>query len=161
PLATGGYVLFAMYEHQQAEYLIIVMLKSKPGMTFDEALELASVNHLDMDRLHFAARVDLTKWCDASGERYISFAKGRAAEVADYFTAFMGVDEVEKSSETTALLVGAVADYLKDVMELDPDEVESEKSRAYTYCADKMRKKSPLYLEEFSAFLDEDNPERF
>jgi nucleoid-associated protein len=161
PLATGGYVLFVLYEERGEEYLMIVMLKSQPGMTFDEALELATLEHLDMNRLHFAARINLSQWAADAGERYISFAKGRATEVAGYFTSFVGVDEIKKGSEDTKELVRAVVDYGREIAGLDEEGLEDVKRRAYDYCQHKAGSGAPVYLKEFSAFLDEEQPERF
>jgi nucleoid-associated protein len=158
-LATGGYVVFVMYEDHGAEYLMIVMLKPTPGVTFDHELEILDIEHLDLNRLHFAARVNLTEWY-ADGERYISFVKGRAADISSYFRKFIGVDELVEGREDTRRLVATLTDYCANAG-LPDDEAESLKQRVHSYCSHKVKAGEPVYLEELSTFIDEARPERF
>jgi nucleoid-associated protein len=158
-LATGGYVIFVAYEDRAADYLMVVMLKATPGVTFDRELEILDVEHLDLNRLHFAARVNLSDWYEG-GERYISFVKGRAIDISSYFRAFIGVDEIVEGREDTRRLVAALTDYC-DATGLTEQQAEDLKARVHSYCANKVRNDEPLYLEELSTFVDEARPDAF
>lgn len=158
-LATGGYIIFVEYEHADSQYLMIAMLKSTPGVSFDEALEIMDVKHLDLDRLAFAARVNLSDWAEGA-ERYISFVKGRAADIASYFKEFIGVAEYTESSEDTQSLINALIDYSRE-LNYDEDAVDGLKARVHSYCTNKVRSGDRVYLEDLSRFIDEENPEGF
>lgn len=160
PLSTGGYLLFVDYDQSGDHFLMIVMLKSAPGLTFDAALEILDVQHLDLQKLHFAARINLTARA-AGRPKYISFIRGRAtAGVTTYFKEFIGVTEYSDALLKTKELVNAVIDYL-DEKGLAPEELESEKSRVHAYCANVASEDRPVYLEDLSRFLDEENPTDF
>lgn len=160
PLSTGGYLLFVEYDERGDHFLMIVMLKSTPGLTFDAALEILDVQHLDLQKLHFAARVNLTARA-AGRPKYISFIRGRAtAGVTTYFKEFIGVTEYSDALLKTKELVNAVINYL-DERGLPPEELEAEKSRVHAYCANVASEDRPVYLEDLSRFLDEENPTDF
>jgi nucleoid-associated protein len=158
-LATGGYVIFVRYEQSGDDFFMIVMLKSTPGLTFDDALEILDVEHLDLNRLHFAARVNLTEW-DNDGDRYISFVKGRATDISSYFKAFIGVAELSEGAENTRQLINAVKDYCEEIG-LGAEEAEDLKRRVHGYCEHKAKAGDPLLLEDLSSFMDGDQPTHF
>ena len=73
-LATGGYLLFYNFKIDTVRYFMIVMLKSREGYTFNEDLELMAADQLDLDKLHFAARVNVNLWLEGESEKnYVSF----------------------------------------------------------------------------------------
>ena len=96
PLSTGGHLIFCKFDSDSKEWLLIAMLKSKEGLSFNQELELLQSNALDLDRLHFAARISLEK---DSMERFkVSFVKGRVSiDVTKYFKDFFEVEKLKKS----------------------------------------------------------------
>lgn len=63
--ATGGYPLFLHYDNQGQEWLLVAMLKLKPGTGVnDQTLELSDTLSFDIDHLHEAARIVATQCAD-------------------------------------------------------------------------------------------------
>lgn len=162
PLATGGYLLFVDFLSQGAEYFMVVMLKSKDGLSFDDELELMDAHHLELDRLHFAARIKVDNWAGDNDENNVSFIKGRASSsVTLYFKEFLGIEEFSESAKTTQKLVTAVSNYCRQELGLDTDAVEDYKKKVHDYCSEKHQNEEPIFLDEMSRYLDEENPTRF
>lgn len=162
PLATGGYILFADYVMNNQQYFMVVMLKSKDGLSFDDALELMDAHHLELDRLHFAARIDVYSWLSEDDGNNVSFIKGRAsAAITGYFKEFLGIEEFSESAKTTQDLVTAVTNYYRQELGFTNEEIEVHKQIVHDYCKAKNDNEVPIYLEELSRYLDEENPEKF
>lgn len=162
PLATGGYLIFVDFENRGTQYFMVVMLKSKEGLSFDDELELMDANHLELDKLHFAARVDVDAWQEDVGWNYVSFVKGRAStSVTVYFKEFLGIEEFSESVKTTQKLITAVTNYYRQELGLDSNDVEEYKKTVHDYCSTKHENEEPIFLDELSRFLDEENPTKF
>lgn len=162
PLATGGYLMFADFDNHGSHYFMVVMLKSKEGLSFDDELELMDAHHLDLDRLHFAARLDVDAWQGDDDGNNVSFVKGRAStSVTQYFKEFLGIDEFSESVKITQNLITAVTNYYRQDLGLDNDAVEEYKKIIHDYCKTKHENEAPIYLDELSRYLDEENPTRF
>jgi len=162
PLATGGYLLFSDFENNGRHYFMVVMLKSKDGLSFDDELELMDAHHLDLDKLHFAARVDVNSWQSEDDGNNVSFVKGRAStSVTLYFKEFLGIEEFSESVKTTQNLVTAVTNYCRQELELGNEDIEAYKKTVHDYCKMKNENEDPIFLDELSRYLDEENPTRF
>lgn len=163
PFATGGYIVFARYAKNTAsDYLLVVMIKSKEGFSFNDELELLNAHQLDLDKLHFAARIDIDSWNSDSEQNHVSFVKGRASgSVTQYFRDFLGIIEFSESVIATRELVTAITNYFSHHLKYDEEEVENKKKLVHDYCVAKNESEEPIYLDELSRFLDESNPESF
>jgi nucleoid-associated protein len=161
-LATGGYLLFSDFDNNGKHYFMVIMLKSKDGLSFDDELKLMDAHHLELDKLHFAARVDVDSWLSDVDENNVSFVKGRASSaVTTYFKEFLGVEEFSESAKTTKTLVTAVTNYCRQQLELNNEDTESYKITVHDYCKSKHANEEPIFLDELSRFLDEENPSAF
>lgn len=163
PLSTGGYIVFTRFTSvNNKDFFMVVMLKSKEGLSFDDALELMDAHHLDLDKLHFAARIDLNAWINNDEGSNVSFVKGRAtSNVTRYFRDFLGIQEFSESIAATKKLVIAVTNYYRQHLGKTDDEVENYKKIVHDYCKNKDENNEAIYLDELSRTLDEENPENF
>ena len=160
-LATGGYVLFAMFEQFNQRQFMVVILKDTEGVSFDNKLDVLDVNHLELDNLHLAVSIDVTRWQLGNAQKYVSFVKGRHnTVVTEYFKRFIGIQEFSDSAKDTAGLVAIVRSFAHE-KELGAVQEEELKSRVYSYCTDRLEHNAPVYLNELSRYLDEANPEAF
>lgn len=160
-LATGGYVLFAMFEQSNQRRFMVVMLKDTEGVSFDTNLDVLDVNHLELDNLHLAVSIDVTRWQLGNAQKYVSFVKGRHnTVVTEYFKRFVGIQEFSDSTKDTAGLVAIVRSFARE-NELGAVQEEVLKSRVYVYCTDRLEQNAPVFLPELSRYLDEANPEAF
>ena len=61
-------------------------------------MDLEEIDTLDIDKLHFAANIDVARWKDAANDLsapHVSFLKGknRKDTVVGYFKTLLGIDE--------------------------------------------------------------------
>ncbi len=164
PLSTGGYILFIYMTSKGKRFFMVVMLKSKKGMTFNETLELLETDHLDTDKLHFAARINIDEWQNDNEHQhsYVSFVKGRSSgKVTSYFRAFLGIDEFIDAIKSTGHLITAINGYCKEQLELTGSQLEDYKKNVHEYCKTKHQSGQTVYLDELSAYLDGDEPHKF
>lgn len=160
--ATGGYMLVVRFSHSARDWLLIVMLKLKPGTGIDPAtLDLNGTDIFDVDRLHEAARIDLTKWqsTDNTGN-YVSFAKARVGgqDISRYFRNALGCTDYNDSKHNTEKLIDAVNRYIG---EMEPIKKKEIKQKTYDYCLEKHKSGEPFSLEALSMRLSETEPQAF
>lgn len=162
-LATGGYVIFIHYKVNETNYLMVVMLSDKSGITInDETLDLLDTTHLDLEKLHLAGRIDVDQWRTDVSEKYLSFVKGRKSGdgVSLYFREFLGCTDYTDPKKQSLILLQVIEDYgMKNEMSYN-DKVQF-KQRIFDYCEEKRKAGLPIYLEDLSYYIDEENPEAF
>lgn len=160
PPATGGHMFFLRYAVNGTRYLFIAMLKHTDGISFSDSLEILEVKHLDLEKLHLAARIDMDKWLTPGAERYVSFVKGRAnREIRDYFVSFLSVEELDDSSKQTGSLVRALTQYCAGFA--DADVASDAKDRALDYGRRQAESGEPLDLAALSRLVNPEEPDGF
>lgn len=167
-LANGGHALFLRYREPPNDFLLIAMLKLKPGAGIDEdTLELLPTLNIDLNLLNEAARINITR-LQASTEPYLTFIKGakKAAEVTEYFRAALACTNFTVAAEQTRQLIAAVDDFVAQREDLaGDDEKQAEKHDARRRLYDCLRQNSeevtlttvaavvfPQHREEFETF---------
>jgi nucleoid-associated protein len=88
-LAKGGFLVYARYRVNDRNYLAIYLIRDTTGMLFkkDETLAAYTINpiqHLDLDKLAMACRVDIGTYLAQNG-RYLSFIKKNLSDISEYF----------------------------------------------------------------------------
>jgi len=118
PFSTGGNLFIIYFDIEGVRYLMILLLKDIEGLIING--DLIEESHiLNLDKLHFAALIEIENWFDDDGA-YISFLKGaKRAEVTSYFKSFLCIDEDSFSdpNKNTKSLVQAIKDYCKSNVE--------------------------------------------
>lgn len=160
--STGGYVLFLRYTNQRQDWMLVVMLKLKPGTgVIEQTLELSDTLSFDIDHLHEAARVDLGKW-EAGVQPYLSFIKKRqnGAEVSRYFREALGCTEYTDSKHHTGQMRDAFDAYTADNA-WSHEKKRGARQKIYDYCDAKEKAGEPVNLTTLSALIDDQNPDAF
>ena len=62
PAASGGYLLFSDYVIENNRFFLIAMLKKKGGILLTEDLVPASLEQVDLNSIHQAARVNFNRY---------------------------------------------------------------------------------------------------
>lgn len=162
-LSTGGYLFFTRYTEADKDFLLVLILKLKPGTSIDESTLLLNESiRFDIDNLREAARVNLSSWQEEE-ERYVTFVKrGRDADksATDYFRDFLGVTELSESSQQTKMLIEALNKY-NVVKELGADKFRDLRQRLHSYCAECTKEKKGISLIALSSRFDDQAPEDF
>ena len=157
----GGYVVFVHYKLFGTDFLFIVILHNISGIAVDDALELNDTQYLDTNKLHLAARIDLSEWQEAENSRYISMIVGRESKkLTDYFRDFIGFDETVDSKQETGNLLGAVNQFCDNPSFSDEQKSEIKK-KAVDYCAMQADSGSSVMVKDFSDYVSEAVEEDF
>ena len=160
--ATGGYALFLRYTNQAQDWVLVAMLKLKPGTGIDEeTLELSDTLSFDTNHLHEAARVDLGKW-QTSTQPYLSFIKKRQGgeDVTQYFRNALGCTEYTDAKYHTQQMQKAF-DAFSENRGWTSEQKHDARQRVYDHCETKDRAGEPVNLQALSAIIDDQEPEAF
>lgn len=163
-LANGGYSLFLRYKVDDQDFLLVVMLKLKPGAGVDAVtLDLTETLNIDLAHLHEAARINLTRW-QGDQQPYLTFIKGRSrqSEVSDYFREALSCTSFTDSKHHTQAVLRAAHDFVEARTDLEPDAKLREKAemrqRLYE-CLNGNRNEIPLLT--VAAAINPSAPEDF
>ena len=152
--ATGGYIVFVHYTLFGSDFMLIVMLNNVSGVSIDSELGINNIDYLDINKLHLAARIDLSLWQDdPKSGRYISMIRGKESnKLSDYFRLFIGSDETINSKHETSELLTAVSNYCED--KIQDDEQKSQfKQKSADYCLEQADKGQNVVLKDFSGYV--------
>lgn len=160
--ATGGYLIFSHYTLFGSDFMLIAMLNNVSGITVDDKLEINTIDYLDINKLHLAARIDLTQWQEEKdSKRYISMVRTKEShKLSEYFRLFIGSDDNSDSKNETSELFTAIGQFCDK--NFDKDEEKSEfKQKASDYCLDQAEKGQNVNLNDFSNYIAEGAVEDF
>jgi len=144
-----GYLIVCHYEYMGGRYLLVGVIPVSEHYSVDGELNISAAQHLDINKLQLAARIDLFDYQqNASGNRYISFIKGRAGrKVSDFFLDFLGCEEGLNAKEQTQTLVQAVEDYVS-VNQLDATEKQQTRKELLSYCKEQKSSSQDVSIQE-------------
>ncbi|EKY4875677.1 nucleoid-associated protein [Vibrio alginolyticus] len=112
--ASGGYVLFADYEHNKNRYFLSAMVKQKPGYKITGELKVEDLEYIDLNRLHQAAKISFSKYkafneaqeAEKHDINYLSFVSPRNNQkTAGYFILAFGCKAGAPSAKATQAVV--------------------------------------------------------
>jgi nucleoid-associated protein len=154
PPSKGGYLWFNHYVYGGEHFLSVVLLRKKKGLRLGKDLSLAEIEQLDLDKLHMAARLNLSAWLEGKSTRYISFRVGQGAtEVTNYFSLFVGCAEYRRDKADTANMIHALRAYCS-FHNWNENKIESVKQSLYDKCVEWRRDEVPVMLDAISEYLD-------
>jgi len=148
-LATGGYALFLRYRTDMHDFVLVAMLKLKPGAGIDAGtLTLTETLNIDLAHLNEAARINLTRWQEDQ-QPYLTFIKGatRQAEVSEYFRQALACTSFTDSRHHTEAVLRAAHDFVDARIDLSVQERREERAamrHRLFECLDSNREEVPL-----------------
>ena len=98
----GGYLAYLHHSPKGEDILDVFVLNDTESLQVqegDQVLDLAQIEHLDLQSFAYAARVYLNRWKN-NDDIHISFVKGRRGKAARYFQDFIGADTRETKEES-------------------------------------------------------------
>lgn len=150
----AGFVVFSHYQYLATDYLFVGILETQQHVQVNAALELVTSQHLNLSKLEFAARIDLTQ-LKVQGEqsRYISFIKGRMGrKISDFFMHFLGCEEHVDVKVQNKQLINNVENYLAHE-QLDKHEKNTSLENVQQYYKSQIATGAPIKVDEISACL--------
>ncbi|EMO9850849.1 nucleoid-associated protein [Pseudomonas aeruginosa] len=166
PLATGGFLTIIDYILDGFPNLMIVLIKNAKGIGINEKMDLEEIDTLDIDKLHFAANIDVARWKDAANDLsapHVSFLKGknRKDTVVGYFKTLLGIDEEAylDPSKHTQQLVALIKNYCEQFK--DEDEALNSRRAIQEWAELKIGKGEVITLLEVANQLEPGDPGNF
>lgn len=166
--AESGYVLFIDYAVGETDWFLCAMIRNETGRTIDARLGVNEIPHLDLKRLHMAARVNVTQWELASSgaatstRSYLSFIRGRPGDVSRYFVGFLGCIDIRSATENTERLVRFVTAYTKrklDTEEWNKETADLRAMEVFAHCGQIIAASGTLDLGVLARIVDPDDPD--
>lgn len=163
-LASGGYALFLRYINDAQDFVLVAMLKLKPGAGIAAGtLDLTETLNIDLAHLNEAARINLTRW-QGDQQPYLSFIKGgtRQAGISDYFREALACTSYTDSKHHTEAVLRAARDFVEARVDLTPEAKRTEMlemRRRLFDCLDGNREEVPLAT--VAAAVNPTAPEEF
>ncbi|RVU31115.1 nucleoid-associated protein [Neptunomonas marina] len=109
--ATGGYVVFSHYTLERYEFLLVALVRNRATISLGDDLTPQQINQLDLDKLHQAAKVNITNFRKGK-ESYLSFTGTKeTGSVTHYFATAFGCTDVVPSKKSTSDLLQAAKDF--------------------------------------------------
>lgn len=166
PLATGGFLTIIDYLMDGKPNLMIVLIKNAKGIGIDENMNLEEIDTLDIDKLHFAANIDIERWQEADKDLeapHVSFLKGknRKDTVVGYFKSLLGIDEEAylDPSKHTQQLVTLIKNYCEAFK--GEDEALNSRRAIQEWAEGKIEKGETITLREVANQLEPGDPDNF
>lgn len=149
--ASGGYVLFVRYSHNERQMLLVAKLSQENGTIFSADLhEVVQSQYLNLERLQVAARVDLDSW-KAGETRYLTFVmKQEHGHPSDYFKVFIGCRIDQDSKVESTKLVKVVKDFASQMVsesQITAEQIPDIQRRVYDYAEELRKRPEPGALE--------------
>lgn len=163
-LSSGGYLTIVDYTAEADRHLLYVLIKDETGVGINDNMELEEVTSLSLDKLHFAANLDINSWSDPDGDRknHICFLKGRnrTAEVVGYFKNFLHIDEDKylDPAKHTRELVDVIKSFCEN---LDESTALSTRKILRDWIQEQTEKNAPVTLEAISNIISPEDPQLF
>jgi nucleoid-associated protein len=144
-----GFIIFSHYQYLATDYLLIALLNTKEHVSISADLELNYSQHLDLNKMQLAARIDLTqKEINYAEQRFISFIKGRIGrKVSDFFLSFLGCEELVDVKQQNKMLLDDVNNYLVE-QGLEVEEKEQAREAIGQYYKQKIDAEENIELTE-------------
>lgn len=150
----GGFLWFNHYTHKSDHFLTVALLRKKSGLSISSDLSLDEIESLDLDKLHMAARINLSLWQKKKTHKYISFRIGKdAKDVTDYFAKFIGCIEYTQTKVDTKNLIQVTKQYCIQHAFNDEktEDIKQFVLERCTYCLEESR---PISIENLSTAID-------
>lgn len=160
-LTTGGHLFFIEYEEDNTLYMMALLLKDIDGFVIDN-LDLAEGHILNLDKLHFGAKINISKWV-GEGQGYISFLKGgNRKDVTEYFKRFLCIDEesFNDPKTNTRHLVAAIKEYCNKYCEEESERF-SIRNRVSEDINHRISNNEVITIASISSLVDPNDPDRF
>jgi len=159
---TGGHLFFIRYQDEGNPFFMVLLLKDLEGFIISNQ-ELESSHILNLEKLHFAAMVDINRWHDSEDDgAYITFLKGSSRkDISDYFKEFLCIDEATfiDPKKNTLALVDAINDYCSS--HFDEYDIKNSRSNVKQEITRCIGNGDDITLEGISKVIDPKHPERF
>ncbi len=100
-----------------------MLLRKRDALQISDDLTLDTIEQIDLDKLHMAAKINLSQWREDL-QKYIAFKIGRdATNVTNYFSEFIGCESITEAKIDTETLVRACSRFANEIQLANEDKI--------------------------------------
>ncbi len=162
--AAGGFVLFMHYEVFENHYLMLQIISQKQVFNIED-LDIKDLDAVDLETPRYAVRIDINEWLlqkngevkDEDDSVYVSFLRGTASKVSDYFQNFIGVTDYAAPKQATAAMIDTCRQYLSESGE-DNDARRGIEKNVLEFCEERKKTGQPVPLADIAGIINRDAP---
>ncbi|MCM2971916.1 nucleoid-associated protein [Larsenimonas suaedae] len=158
-LRGDGYLWVVHYRHGDTEYVAIMQLLRREGLSLDDSGNLTTQSLINTSQLPLAVRVDLTQWAREGSRNYVAYLKA-SKKLVEALTPWIGCEEGADAGNETRTLLKAFSDFVEQESFDDTQSRESTDA-VVNYASDQAAAGEPMALDDVSRLVDETRPEAF
>lgn len=154
-LQQPWYLWLVLERSGETEFVYLFLLKHEESFRLSARHTVVADGAIRLDRLHYAAKVNLTEW-QAQSDTALTYLAPRNQNAATLaWKALIGFAENVEHAQKTAALLTAIDRYADSL----PEEKEHEyRAKVAEYCLDQDRIGAPVEIRELSRHVDEEAP---
>lgn len=130
-LATGGYLLFVDYTNLGGRFLLVAMIKQRPGITMQHLVP-TSITELDLSKLHQVARIAFDRLLqheqagpEQEDHTYVTFVSPTTnRQAAGYFVTALGCKQGTTAKMATKAVISGTFEFFNDRPSIQDDRFE-------------------------------------
>lgn len=151
--ATGGVVIFMHYDEK---FMVLLLSRKKVFNLKDFVLE--DLDAIDIDFMRYAVKIDAATFISTAENKdpYISFIRGTAQKVSDYFLDFIGCKDYVSPQKSTEQMIDAARRYMA-TLPIETEERRSIEQKILSYCVTQRKAGLPVHISAISPLI---NPEK-
>jgi len=155
--ATGGIVIFMHYDNN----FMVLLLSRKDAFNLKD-FELETLKTIDIDFMRYAVRIDNAEFSLKKSNNdklpYISFIRGTAQRVSEYFLDFVGCKSYVSPQQSTDEMIEAVREYMLNRDEpYSPEKRREVEVQILEYCVTQRKNNQPVYMSSIAPLVDPEN----
>ncbi|MCQ0166041.1 nucleoid-associated protein [Pseudomonas sp. S12(2018)] len=137
-LSTGGHILVSSYLSDNTPFILVTSIKQKGGIRLDENYVPQEVVEVDMDKIHQAARINLSRYravgevpngnddAEDQDRTYLCFiSRGRNSEASGYFIKALGCKKGIASARATKNAIDSVFQFFRRNENIAPFKIQA------------------------------------
>ncbi|MCW7554439.1 nucleoid-associated protein [Endozoicomonas gorgoniicola] len=136
--STGGYLLVADYKSQNKNYLMVAMIKERPGVMINDDLEPTEQMEIDLSKLHQACKINQSLFSDyisspdtKDNAGYLKFVSQKTGkDASDYFLEGLGCKKGSNAKKATDAVIKGTHEFFRKTPTLQKDALEARESVA-------------------------------
>lgn len=158
-IVVDGHLIFALESLEAGDSLYVFMASHSEAVYLDGQLNLEVSRFIDTSGVLLGARIDIGCWQTDAQESYLAVLRARGdRDLTEQFWNWIGfADQRDIGAETVGFLeaVSAFADTMED------EEARSYRHKVVDFCLQQDKQGEAVRIDELSAHLDEEQPQRF
>jgi nucleoid-associated protein len=112
--SQSGYLIFSHHREDRFDVMLVALVRNRTTISLDNELHPTQVDEVDLDKLHQAAKINITQFLNDS-DSYVSLIGTKdKGDVSQYFSDTFGCSKATPSKKSTGDLVKAAKAFCEE-----------------------------------------------